>query len=70
MHGLAVNIDPDLSHFDGIIPWGCVMWVTSLTDLGYILSREEVESAARDAFMRWFGQDSDMGINPPYEITL
>ena len=65
MHGLAINIDPDLNHFDGIIPCGVRDGgVTSLTDLGYILSREEVESAARDAFARWFGQDSDMGINP------
>ena len=56
----------DLNHFDGIIPCGVRDGgVTSLTDLGYILSREEVESAARDAFARWFGQDSDMGINPP-----
>jgi len=66
MHGLAVNIDPDLSHFDGIIPCGVRDGgVTSLADLGYILSRAEVENAARGAFARWFGQDSDMGINTP-----
>ena len=65
MHGLAVNIDPDLSHFDGIIPCGVRDGgVTSLADLGYILSRAEVESAARNAFERWFGPDSEMGINP------
>ena len=63
MHGLAVNINPDLGHFDGIVPCGVRDGgVTSLADLGYIISREEVEIAARDAFTRWFGPESEMGI--------
>ena len=64
MHGLAVNIEPDLSHFDGIVPCGVRDGgVTSLADLGYIISREEVEIAAKDAFTRWFGPESEMGPN-------
>ena len=55
---------PDLSHFDGIVPCGVRDGgVTSLADLGYIISREEVEIAARDAFTRWFGPKSEMGIS-------
>ena len=64
MHGLAVNIDPDLSHFDGIVPCGVRDGgVTSLADLGYIISREEVEIATKGTFTRWFGPESEMGPN-------
>ena len=71
MHGVALNLDPDLSHFDGIVPCGVRDGgVTSLADLGYILSREEVEIAARDAFINWFGPDSDMGPKKDMEIPV
>ncbi len=65
MHGLAINIDPDLHHFEGIIPCGVRDGgVTSLADLGLIVSRAEVELAAQETFHRWFGAESDMGLTP------
>jgi lipoyl(octanoyl) transferase len=65
MHGLAINIDPDLHHFEGIIPCGIRDGgVTSLADLGLIVSRAEVERAAQESFSRWFGAESDMGLIP------
>ena len=66
MHGLALNIDPDLHHFDGIIPCGVRDGgVTSLADLGIIASRAEVEMAAQESFPHWFGADSNMGLSHP-----
>ena len=36
LHGVALNVDPDLSHFSGIVPCGVrAHGVTSLADLGH-----------------------------------
>jgi lipoyl(octanoyl) transferase len=55
MHGFSVNLDPDLSHFAGIVPCGIDEFgVTSLARLGITLSNEEWDAAllARaDAFL-------------------
>ncbi|MBV1917063.1 MAG: lipoyl(octanoyl) transferase LipB [Sphingomonadaceae bacterium] len=46
MHGLSVNIAPDLSHFSGIVPCGIAEYgVTSLARLGINISIEEWDSA-------------------------
>lgn len=52
-HGVSVNIDPDLSHFSGIVPCGISEYgVTSLRDLG-----RDVTMAAWDgAFQRVFDE--------------
>ena len=43
-HGIAVNVDPDLSHFDGIVPCGIPdAGVCSLASLGVSASIEDVE---------------------------
>jgi len=48
MHGFAVNLDPDLSHFAGIVPCGVSNYgVTSLTRLGLAVSPEEWDGALR-----------------------
>ena len=55
LHGLAVNLDPDLSHFTGIVPCGLTQPVTSLAILGRTPSAEEWDEALReesDAFLR------------------
>jgi lipoyl(octanoyl) transferase len=55
-HGIALNVSPDLSHFDGIIPCGISdRGVTSLEDLGQLVSMPEVDIALRATFERRFG---------------
>jgi lipoyl(octanoyl) transferase len=55
-HGIAINVSPDLGHFDGIVPCGIAdRGVTSLEDLGQIVSMAEVDMALRTAFERRFG---------------
>jgi lipoyl(octanoyl) transferase len=48
MHGFAVNLDPDLSHFSGIVPCGIADFgVTSLARLGLAVSPEQWDGALR-----------------------
>ncbi|MEL7736770.1 lipoyl(octanoyl) transferase LipB [Citromicrobium bathyomarinum] len=48
MHGFAVNLDPDLSHFTGIVPCGIDEFgVTSLADLGIALAPQAWDEALR-----------------------
>jgi len=48
MHGFAVNLDPDLSHFAGIVPCGIAdVGVTSLARLGLAVGPEEWDGALR-----------------------
>jgi lipoyl(octanoyl) transferase len=55
-HGISLNIDPDLSHYDGIVPCGITdQGVTSFEDLGQIVSMAEVDSVMRAAFEAIFG---------------
>lgn len=50
-HGVSLNIDPDLSHFSGIVPCGLRQYgVTSLWDLGLTPTFEEVDMALRETF--------------------
>jgi lipoyl(octanoyl) transferase len=58
LHGMALNVDPDLSHFSGIVPCGVNerrYGVTSLTDLGIPVSMAEVDMALRREFEALFG---------------
>lgn len=51
MHGFAVNISPDLSHFDGIVPCGISEYpVTSLADLGIGATLADFDAALRATF--------------------
>ncbi|MGN6102083.1 MAG: lipoyl(octanoyl) transferase LipB [Devosia sp.] len=55
-HGVSINVAPDLSHYAGIIPCGIAdQDVTSLEDLGQIVTMEEVDGALRAAFEHRFG---------------
>jgi len=50
-HGISINLDPDLSHFDGIVPCGITEHgVTSLVDLGLPVSMSDVDVALRRSF--------------------
>ena len=55
-HGVSINVDPDLTHFSGIVPCGVANHgVTSLADLGLIVSMADVDVAMRAAFDEVFG---------------
>jgi lipoyl(octanoyl) transferase len=57
-HGIAINVEPDLTHFEAIVPCGVAdprYGVTSLADLGHILSMADVDIALRQAFEEVFG---------------
>src|SRR5271169_2908985 len=48
LHGISLNVDPDLSHFDGIVPCGVAdprYGVTSLRELGCAATMHEVDEA-------------------------
>lgn len=56
-HGVALNVDPDLSHFTGIVPCGIkAHGVTSLADLGITATLADVDVALRTAFADVFSQ--------------
>jgi lipoyl(octanoyl) transferase len=55
-HGVALNVDPDLSHFSGIVPCGVRgHGVTSLADLGIPVTMPEVDMIMRREFEALFG---------------
>jgi lipoyl(octanoyl) transferase len=57
-HGIALNVEPDLSHFSAIVPCGVVdprYGVTSLVDLGLPVTMADVDIALRQAFAEVFG---------------
>ncbi len=50
-HGLSINVEPDLSHFSGIVPCGITEHgVTSLVDLGLPVTMADVDVALRKTF--------------------
>lgn len=55
-HGVSLNVDPDLSHFAGIVPCGISQHgVTSLTRLGKSVTMREVDAAMVKSFAAVFG---------------
>ncbi len=55
-HGVALNVDPDLSHFGGIVPCGISQHgVTSLHRLGILATMEEVDAALMASWREVFG---------------
>ncbi|OBV11271.1 lipoyl(octanoyl) transferase LipB [Erythrobacter dokdonensis] len=51
MHGFSVNLDPDLSHFGGIVPCGIAEYgVTSMAKLGLSVSAEQWDAALAATF--------------------
>jgi lipoyl(octanoyl) transferase len=58
LHGISINVEPDLSHFDAIVPCGVAdprYGVTSLADLGHLATMTDVDIALRQAFEQVFG---------------
>jgi len=55
-HGISLNVEPDLSHFGGIVPCGVTEHgVTSLVDLGLPVTLDEADQALRESFAAVFG---------------
>ncbi len=68
-HGISLNVEPDLSHFEGIVPCGVAeqgLGVTSLVDLGLPVVMADADAALKRAFERVFGPCSDA---PPPVVT-
>jgi lipoyl(octanoyl) transferase len=56
LHGISLNVEPDLSHFDGIVPCGVAEHgVTSLVDLGLPVTMADVDVALKASFAELFG---------------
>ncbi|NNM71870.1 lipoyl(octanoyl) transferase LipB [Enterovirga sp. DB1703] len=55
-HGVSLNVEPDLTHFSGIVPCGVTQHgVTSLVDLGLPVTMADADVALRAAFEEVFG---------------
>jgi lipoyl(octanoyl) transferase len=58
LHGISINVNPDLEHFDAIVPCGVAdprYGVTSLSDLGHLVTMADMDIALRRAFTDVFG---------------
>ena len=61
-HGLAINVEPDLRHFSGIVPCGIANHgITSLADLGLPVAMPDLDVALRQTFTDTFGDRTATG---------
>ena len=68
-HGISLNVAPDLTHYDGIVPCRIAEHgVTSLHDLGHPASMKDVDMSLRRTFERTFGVTADS--HEPVETPL
>ena len=66
-HGIALNVDPELEHFSGIVPCGVSeprFGVTSLADLGIKAEMDEVDGVLRREFERLCGPTEIRNVDP------
>jgi len=71
LHGIALNVDPELAHFSGIVPCGVSgprYGVTSLADLGVRAGMEEVDRVLRQNFEALCGP-TDLAAGDPVEMA-
>jgi lipoyl(octanoyl) transferase len=71
LHGIALNVDPELAHFSGIVPCGVSgprYGVTSLADLGVRAGMDEVDRALRQKFEALCGP-TDFAAGDPAEMA-
>lgn len=69
LHGMSLNVEPVLEHFSGIVPCGISEHgVTSLVDLGRIVSMTEVDMALEAAFHAHFGRTVRVDRIPELDI--
>jgi lipoyl(octanoyl) transferase len=70
-HGIALNVDPDLTHFSGIVPCGVAeahFGVTSLADLGRPATMAQADTALRTAFEELFGPTRSLEPAPRLQL--
>ncbi len=54
-HGISINVEPDLEHFDGIVPCGINDYgVASLVDLGIPATMNDLDTALKQSFLQIF----------------
>jgi lipoyl(octanoyl) transferase len=59
-HGISINVEPDLDHFDGIVPCGITQHgVTSLVDLGLPVGLDDLDAALKMTFSNIFDENID-----------
>lgn len=69
-HGIAVNVEPNLSHFGGIVPCGIAGYgVTSLVDLGLPVTMHDYDIALKTAVENVFGPCEAI-YNPPMSAAI
>ncbi len=70
LHGVSLNVEPALSHFDGIVPCGISQHgVTSLVDLGLPVSMADADVALKRAFEGVFGVGTEFVEAKPRGFT-
>jgi len=72
LHGMALNVEPDLSHFSGIVPCGVheqLFGVTSLADLGIPVTMSEVDMILRREFEALFGPTTDQIVGSTENVS-
>jgi lipoyl(octanoyl) transferase len=72
LHGIAINISPDLSHFGGIVPCGVNetrFGVTSLADLGIRNSMQDTDKILRREFEALFGPTIDQAVGSTENVS-
>ncbi len=65
LHGIAINVEPDLSHFSGIVPCGVreqKYGVTSLVDLGLPVTMDDLDVALKAEFDGLFGAQAEQTV--------
>ncbi len=57
-HGISINVEPELNHFDGIVPCGITDYgVTSLVDLGLPVTMDDLDVSRQRTFSMVFGEE-------------
>ena len=60
-HGISINLEPDLAHYEGIVPCGISEFgMTSLKDLGVSVSMTELDGLLKNSFETVFGRDASI----------
>jgi len=70
-HGVSLNVEPDLSHFSGIVPCGISgHGITSLADLGLPVTMDDADLALKSAFSSVFGSEAVESTSPLADLRL